>query len=1085
MGLRFEYNGSDSNAPSTRLRPRHTFIMKIPASPQPHTDFNFPEVLVVEASAGSGKTYALAKRYVQLLMMEAAAGAGQPAQAILALTFTNKAAFEMKERILFFLKGIALQQLPAHDRDNILGPLHLEPGRAAELAFGIMDAIIHQYHFFQVQTIDKFINTLLSGCAFKVGLTSRFRIKTTAYDYLEYSLDRLIDQAAEDKELLRVFEGFLDNYLYLENRTGWFPKKDVLDVVKGLYGQINHYGIAFATSGVAGSDLSQAKRRVLEKIKAWREVLPEKTHARFVSSLEKFLREHHYTFDIDSLPNFSAETPPLNKGAEAGPDVYAGWDEIQRDIHRLCLQEAYSLYNPYIEVFDKVIACFDRFAAEDDVLFLEELNRKAQRLFDAEGVTVEELYFRLATRLRHFLIDEFQDTSRLQWLNLRMMPEEALAGGGSLFYVGDRKQAIYSFRGGDVRLFDEIQQEFADYTRCESLSNNFRSQKAIVEFNNQIFSLPNLQRFVQAKEQRERDSKSKKEDRVEFHGDEYRRLENIFGNARQTHQADRDAGYVEVERVDEDSKSERLEHTREYMLTVIAELRTRFEWRDMAVLTRENTQVETVTNWLLEEGIPVDSERTSNIKDNDRIREIIALLTFLDSPVDNVAFAEFIMGRVFAAAAGLTQEDMRAFVFRHRNDLRRQRNFYLYQAFRRAYPKAWDRYLDDLYRNVGLYPLYELVITLYERLDCLQQFPADQGFFMLLLELIKKREEEYSDIVSFLEYFEDLRGEDLYAHVPGLNAVKVLTVHKSKGLEFPVVFLPFLRMDVKVGSKTSDAAQSYLLLREADRLKLLRLKKPYYRYSDELYQIYRSEYVDAFISELNNVYVALTRASHEMYICLPRKAGQGFNLATLLIPDDVTRAGDKTSYPPRKPKGRQELMRLEHSRHQDWITYLNDEHLAYQQAGHYESRLAGTALHEILAGLKADRTEQLEVGARQAVEEVLGGYPEGTWKEDVRRRVEEAVRCAEFQPFFVNAVGKILTEHEVVDVFGHTKRIDRLIVTDQDVTVVDYKSTAQEQKAGQDQVRSYMQLMASIYPKRRVRGFLMYMEELRLEEVDG
>lgn len=452
-------------------------------------------------------------------------------------------------------------------------------------------------------------------------------------------------------------------------------------------------------------------------------MLPEKTNARFKKSLDRFLKDHSYSFDIDNLPSFHAEEPPLNKGADARRDVYLGWEDIQQDIHRLCLQEAYSLYNPYIEVFSQVMKAFDRFAAVDDVLFLEELNRKARRLFDADGVTVEELYFRLATRLQHFLIDEFQDTSRLQWLNLRMMPEEALANGGSLFYVGDRKQAIYGFRGGDVTLFDELQKEYADYARQESLSNNYRSQRAVVEFNNHIFSLENLQRFVQAKEQRERKNKV----RVELHGDDYRRLENIFAGAQQSWQPGRDGGYVEVRRMDADSGSERLEETREYILQTLEELRQRFAWRDIAILTRENSKVETVTTWLLEEGIPVDSERTSNIKDNDRVREIIALLTFLSSPVDNMAFAEFLMGEICARGCGLTREAMREFVFQHRLELKGQRGFYLYQAFRRAYPEVWGRYLDDLYRNVGLYPLYELVITLFERLRCLQYFPGDQG----------------------------------------------------------------------------------------------------------------------------------------------------------------------------------------------------------------------------------------------------------------------------------------------------------------------------------------------------------------------
>lgn len=1036
---------------------------------------------MVEASAGSGKTYALAKRYVQLLLSEADRGAVQPSQAILALTFTNKAAFEMKERILYFLKGIALDRLGTHDSQNILAPLSMDRDRAARLAYRLMDGIIHHYHFFQVQTIDKFINTLLSGCAFKVGLTSRFKIKTTAHEYLEYSLDRLIDQSAQDSGLLRLFEDFLENYLYLENRTGWFPKKDMLDVVKGLYGQLNHYGIPFAPSGVAAADVSKAKHRLLEKIRTWQAMLPEKTNASFKKSLDRFLKGHSYSFDIDNLPSFHAEGPPLNKGADAGRDVYLGWEDIQRDIHRLCLQEAYSLYNPYIEVFAKVMEAFDRFAAVDDVLFLEELNRKARRLFDADGVTVEELYFRLATRLQHFLIDEFQDTSRLQWLNLRMMPEEALANGGTLFYVGDRKQAIYGFRGGDVTLFDELQKEYADYARQESLSNNYRSQQAVVEFNNHIFSLENLQRFVQAKEQRERKNKV----RVELHGDDYRRLENIFAGAQQSWQPGRDGGYVEIRRMDAKGGSERLEETREYILQTLEELKHRFAWRDIAILTRENSKVETVTTWLLEEGIPVDSERTSNIKDNDRVREIIALLTFLSSPVDNTSFAEFLMGEICARGCGLTREAMREFVFQHRQELKGQRGFYLYQSFRRAYPEIWKRYLDDLYRNVGLYPLYELVITLFERLRCLQHFPGDQGFFMLLLELIKKREEEHSDIVSFLEYYEELRGEDLYARMPGLDAVKVLTVHKSKGLEFPVVVLPFLKMEMMVGGKTSDAAQSYLLQRIENRMRLLRLKNAYYLYSDELYRVYRAEYVDALISELNNVYVALTRASHELYICLPGKAGQGFNLANLLMPEELAESGQKAAYDLRGKETPQALLPLERAQHQDWITFLEDEHLAYQRADHYEARLKGTVMHDVLSRIVCTQAADLPETARRAAAEVLSLHPEATWADEISARIDAIMAEPALHWIFAVGEGKVYTEYEVVDRHGHTRRMDRVIVTTGEVRILDYKSSGLDPAREQAQVKSYIDVMSRLFPDHQVSGYLLYADSLEVVAVDG
>ena len=147
--------------------------------------FHFPEVRVVEASAGSGKTYALARRYVQLLLDPRLRYERLPPRHILAITFTNKAAFEMKVRILAFLKAIAFEALPEDQAKDILGPINVKPQQAAAKAFRIMEMIIHHYNFFQVQTIDSFINALLSGCAFKIGLSANFKIRRNYPDYLE------------------------------------------------------------------------------------------------------------------------------------------------------------------------------------------------------------------------------------------------------------------------------------------------------------------------------------------------------------------------------------------------------------------------------------------------------------------------------------------------------------------------------------------------------------------------------------------------------------------------------------------------------------------------------------------------------------------------------------------------------------------------------------------------------------------------------------------------------------------------------------------------------------------------------------
>ncbi|MBU0468955.1 MAG: UvrD-helicase domain-containing protein, partial [Candidatus Omnitrophica bacterium] len=424
--------------------------------------FDLPEVRVVEASAGSGKTYALAKRYVRLLLSSPLKVDEVSISNILAITFTNKAAFEMKERILEFLRSISFDRLPEIEKNDILKPLGISFSEAQKRAFTAMEQIIRHYNYFQVQTIDKFVNSFLAGCAFKVGLTSNFKIKTNYLEYLQFSLDQLLEKAASDSNVHKAFEEFLRNYLYLENRLGWFPKDDILSIISMLFNQSNSYEGAFKKGPLTSSEIIKRKSKILEYMKLLSVEVEGQIHAGFYKSLGSFLvKAIESGYDIDSVPKrFANEDMPTRKSDKVSDEAIKLWGKIRKNLKALCEEESASLFNPYIEVYAQVMKGFYEMTSKDDVLFLSELNKRARQLFSDEFVTVEELYYRLATRFRHHLIDEFQDTSRLQWQNLSIMPLEALSTGGSLFFVGDKKQAIYGFRGGDVKLFDEVKNEF-------------------------------------------------------------------------------------------------------------------------------------------------------------------------------------------------------------------------------------------------------------------------------------------------------------------------------------------------------------------------------------------------------------------------------------------------------------------------------------------------------------------------------------------------------------------------------------------------------------------------------------------------
>ena len=267
------------------------------------SSFTFPEVCIVEASAGSGKTYTLAKRYVRLLLDSSLKPEEIPLRNILAITFTRKAAAEMKERILEFLKKVALDRFSSEQELNeVLASANKEFSR--KKAGRAMTHLIRNYNFFQVQTIDSFINSLLSACAFKLDLSAGFRIKENYGDYLRYSLDKLIDGAGSDKKVLEIFDKFLKQYMYIENKSSWFPKKQMLAILDSLFSHSNTYGGAFERYDLKGKKLILQKKGIFSLLKKLNENLPEGTNAGFSRSLGNFLEKYSQGFDIDNLSDY-------------------------------------------------------------------------------------------------------------------------------------------------------------------------------------------------------------------------------------------------------------------------------------------------------------------------------------------------------------------------------------------------------------------------------------------------------------------------------------------------------------------------------------------------------------------------------------------------------------------------------------------------------------------------------------------------------------------------------------------------------------------------------------------------------------
>lgn len=1033
----------------------------------------FPHIFIVEASAGSGKTYCLAKRYIQLLLDPELPFEELPFKNILAITFSNKAAFEMKARILEFLKKIALGQFEnADEKKDILDSLGADEASVRAKASLAMSGLIRNYHFFQVQTIDSFINAILSGCAFRIGLSAVFRIRTDGADYLRLSVDRLIDQAKGEPAIRRLFQDFLMQYLRLENKTAWLPKEEIVLKMASLFAMRNSYSALFLSGARACKDVLVRKKIILKEMDALKSFLPEGTHKIFGRMLAGFLEKHRENFNTRDLSSyFAGEDIPVRKGSEVSPQAKRIWGKIRREIRHLVEEESAAAFGSYMDIFGLVLGNLRELARRDDALFLEELNKRAAEFIGQGEVTIPELYFRLATRLKHFLIDEFQDTSVLQWENLRPMVEEALSCGGSLFYVGDRKQAIYRFRGGDVALFDTVRETLGAFAvHSARLLRNFRSSKVIVEFCNRVFSQENLGRFLEAH--------LGKRGAAVFDPSQRREVLKVFETARQEFLPKKDAGYVRVEILDARDRQEQGDEVKKKLMILLEDLEGRLGYGSVAVLVRENKDVELVTGWLLERRIPVCSEKTLNIRNSACVKEIVSLLSFLHSPVDDLAFASFILGGIFSKASGIASCEFHDFVFEAARGRQREESRYLYSGFRRRFPREWEAFLEGALRRVGFVPTYELVTGLFETMKVFEHFASYQGYFMRLLELIKEEEQERPTLGAFLEFFHKAPDEKLYVRFwPKANAVSVLTIHKAKGLGFPAVILPFFEMNPGVDPDVVSLSREGLLLRRiTEKTKI---------FSPFLGALWRREYLRSFIDELNAVYVALTRAQEELYVFVTEAVRGALSLSGLILPcegPDVFEVGQRRGGRPADARETPPQF-LPVSHYKEWSRLLRRE-FGDEAVSNRRQVLRGEVLHAVFGRIGSLRGKNAagEMHRAIGVAQLLWGHF-SDWR-DIELTAGKILDDEKLKKFF-DLEGTVYCEKDVTDAGGNTKRIDRLMVTQEEVWVLDYKSSRGEQESGRLQVAGYMDLARGLYPNKRVRGFLVYFDGGAFEEVAG
>ncbi|MDD5066387.1 MAG: UvrD-helicase domain-containing protein, partial [bacterium] len=487
--------------------------------------------MITQSSAGSGKTYNLALRFLQTLLHRNCRIGN-----ILAITFTNKASAEMRNRILEWMKRILLNLPLNSSRPETLlidilrkdldlftlsgpGPVRLKAFENDSLDSILsrirlnFEHLLKHYSDFKVSTIDSFNTFIVKSVCFKLGLDPEFEILLDHSRYMDYALKELFQDIMDDPVTRSDFDEFIRVYFQISPRSLKWDSRSILDrTISFIWNKEMEKGkvVADHTGKISLTGLREkiitAVKKIHQNLTTEKTVKPD---ARFMKALENvhgtgpFMPEKLKTWISREFRHQGSGAPLLNKGS-ALPDqeVIASFASLKNLMAEYYTEKAGQMVSSVIKVYRKFIEKLDRITRRNRVVLISELNSLLRKILNHEEQVIPEIYYYLAERYNHFLIDEFQDTNTLQWSDLELLITEEFSRGGSLFLVGDQKQSIFRWRGGNSELVRTITDRFrnkeypVEHLYQLNLEENFRSDEEIVLFNNRIFRYENLLDWV-------------------------------------------------------------------------------------------------------------------------------------------------------------------------------------------------------------------------------------------------------------------------------------------------------------------------------------------------------------------------------------------------------------------------------------------------------------------------------------------------------------------------------------------------------------------------------------------------------------
>ena len=1013
----------------------------------------FPHVTVLKASAGSGKTYSLAERFVQFLLSDKIHP--NHLRNILAITFSNNAAKEMKERILLWLKNLYFRD--PEKTEEFAEIVSLEKEDIAEKAGATIDGILKNYTEFQVKTIDSFMTSIYKASAVDLGYSPDFDIVLDPKEIMAYAFDRFLRRVREKTPEAEFLEKLLE--VIVENRGGgsaylWDPSQVLLEEIVELYNKLS--GIVKEAKTV---DAEGRMESIKNEIRETAESLNGSIEASGLtksrgSSFYKILEMVRGNAFPDLVDKGLSSVPVIKPKKETEMTQYEKiseqWGFLGRHIKKYIELYAAAYYGPFLRTYEAFKDIVEESKKREGAIFIHDVNKKLSDYLNHE--IVPDVYFRIGETIYHYLIDEFQDTSPIQWANLFPLIENSLSQGGSLLAVGDTKQAIYGFRNADYGIMKGLESSSpfsSAHHHVKELEVNYRSLERVIDFSKTFF------RKVIALDEQYR---------------EPARRSGLMDYEQRVEKGHRDSGYVEVIRCEK--KEGELPEKNEIQDLIKALIERGYSWSDIAILAYRNEDVVNITTWLNEVAVPFVSYSSLDIRTRKLTAEVVALLTFLDSPPDDLSFAGFILGDIFRKAFEKGEKVLELRVV-HEFLFRNRKKPPLYKVFREEFPHLWETYFEALFKSTGYLPLYDLVSEAYRIYRVFDHFREEEATLVKILEVIKNFEGQgRNNPGEFLKYAsgEEAGESDWTVDVPaGINAVRVMTLHKAKGLGFPVAII-LLYEEAPRGFK-------YILDEETDGVRLLKINQQIMKASTFLQEKYEEERLKDLVNKLNTLYVGFTRAEDELYIVGVQGRRDQFPIDLLKEMDSQT--GRKAVPRPRSPETAQERMVLYHPPDPIKLPFEAVEEL------NIEERRKGEFVHRVLYFV--DGLEDIGLELERIIERVNDEFMTDYPVEAMKRNLLEFLAHEEIAPYFrAMPSGVVKKEQDFSDLRGNLFRMDRVIFEDDRIFVIDYK-TGTDKEAEKEyilQIKNYMRILKEIYPDKHVEGVIAYVDLKEIRKVE-